>query len=293
MIIDSLQSLSPCHSRAIIINYNTKLVSTLAILSTLRHGGMPLVVIDCESTDGSYDHFKELSARHDFDLFSMPLREHGKTLDLIFSSIPSDIVLAIDSDLEILEPSLIEFFFRYIDHPTVYGCGFRNGPGYLTGDAFRGSSLEGALFDERFWMPFVMLKVAPVREALMRGVSFAARMVDNEYSLLRIPSRLRRLSMIRRMLKSGPRWLRHPYHTTLRPSTVFHDTGSLMDHHLKHQQGLYFLGLPEPVHGQHVHHYFGATRNVFDPSDQNGCGGTNAIAEHVRGRLRSEYSLQM
>ena len=158
----------------------------------------------------------------------------------------------------------------------------------LNGELFPGDKLQIEAISERYG-----IGIAPVREALMRGVSFAARMVDNEYSLLRIPSRLRRLSMIRRLLKSGPRWLRHPYHTTLRPSTVFHDTGSLMDHHLKHQQGLYFLGLPEPVHGQHVHHYFGATRNVFDPSDQNGCGGTNAIAEHVRGRLRSEYSLQM
>lgn len=292
MIVDSLESLYPCHRRAVIINYNTKLVSTLAVLSVLRYAGMPLVLVDCESTDGSYDHFKELSARHDFDLVSMPLREHGETLDHIFSIIPSDIVLAVDSDLEILEPSLVEFFCRYIDHSCVYGCGFRNGPGYLLEDTFRGSSLEGALFDERFWMPFVMLKVAPVREALSQGVSFASRAVDNEYSLLRIPLRLRRLSVFRRLFKSGPCWLRHPYHTTLRPSKVYHDTGSLMDHHLRYQQNLYFVGLPESVHGLHVNHYFGTTRNEIDPA-QHGGGGTTAIANHVRARLRSEYSLQM
>lgn len=57
MLIQSLSDLAPEPERAIIINVNTKLVTTLALLSTIRHAGMPVLLIDCESTDGSLRHF--------------------------------------------------------------------------------------------------------------------------------------------------------------------------------------------------------------------------------------------
>ena len=37
----------------VIINCSTKELTALALVSALRHGGLPVTVIDCESTDGS------------------------------------------------------------------------------------------------------------------------------------------------------------------------------------------------------------------------------------------------
>lgn len=293
MIIDDLDALAPSHNRAIIINYNTKLVSTLALLAALRYAGMPVLLIDCESSDGSFGHFVDLLNRYDYDLISMPLQEHGKTLDVIFSRIPADNVLAIDSDLEILDFRLIEFCQQYIDRSCVYGCGFVSGPQILTGEPFQGTMLDGALYDERFWMPIVMLKVAPVRKALMQGISFAASQVDNEYSANGTLSRFHRLPLLRKFMKTGPSWLRHPYHTTLRPSAIYHDTGSHIDHYLKYHERLYFAGLPGPLHNEYVTHFFGTTRNEIDPNNKHGGGGSRAIFDKVSERLSSQYGFEL
>lgn len=151
-------------STAIIINVNTKLVSTLALLSTLRYAGMPVTLIDCQSTDGSLEHFKEMQKHHDFDIRHMELREHGKTLDIIFKSIDADKVLLVDSDVEILSDEIFSFMREQLEDGRVFGAGFKNGP------EWQGKTL----YCERAWIPLVMLKTEPVRRALANGISFKA-----------------------------------------------------------------------------------------------------------------------
>ncbi len=59
-----------------------KLVTTLALLSALRYAGMPVLIIDCRSEDGSWEHFIKLMEAYDFDLLSAPLKKHGETPQL-------------------------------------------------------------------------------------------------------------------------------------------------------------------------------------------------------------------
>jgi hypothetical protein len=147
MLLADISDLKPRKDIAIIINCSTKLVSALSLLSTLRYSGMPVLLIDCESDDGSPDYFLALMERYDFDILKCPLQDHGRTLDWIFRHLKCDNALLVDSDLEILTPEIISMFSDYIDEPSVFGCGFTNGPGWLNDPIF--GELQGALYHER------------------------------------------------------------------------------------------------------------------------------------------------
>ena len=106
MIVSRLVDLPAQPARAIIINCSTKVVSTLALMSVLRHANMPVLLIDCASRDGSWAWFSALAKQHTFDLLAMPLRPHGKTLDRIFCESRDENLLLVDSDLEILQADI-------------------------------------------------------------------------------------------------------------------------------------------------------------------------------------------
>jgi hypothetical protein len=225
--------------------------------------------------------------RYDFDVLKCPLQEHGRTLDWIFRHLKCDNALLVDSDLEILTPEIISMFNDYIDEPSVFGCGFTNGPGWLNDPIF--GELQGALYHERPWMPLTLLKVAAVREALVHGKTFAAFTLDNEYSSLGRLSRIRSQSkLISRILRKGPTKLRKHFHG-LKPSQVFYDTGAQIYEYLRYQKMMYFFGLPEPAHPRFVTHFFGITRNTLNPDDVHGGGGLQAIKDAVKERLTKAY----
>jgi hypothetical protein len=282
MLINELSDLQAVSQRATIINVSTKLPATLALLSALRYADMPVLLIDCESNDGSLEHFKQLMSRYDFDLMSAPLRQHGQTLDWLFSGIASEQLLLVDSDLEIRDARIIQFFNEYIDEPTVFGCGFLNGPGWLNNAVF--GVLQGALFAERPWMPLTLLKTAPVRDALAAGRSFTALRYNNEYSIL---PRFARNLMLRTGIR-GPAPLRRNFNHS-RPSLVWYDTGAQVFEYLRYEKQLYFAGLPELAHKRFVTHFFGVTRNVLNPADTHGAGNFSRVERAVRERLRTGY----
>ena len=128
MIYRTLLDIPPYAERAVIINVETRAISTLAVLSVLRHAAVPLLLIDCESTDGSWDHFRRLSEETGFDLLSAPRRPHGEALDRIFSELATDRVLLVDSDLEILDGEIVERMRDWMSLPQVFGAGFTHGP---------------------------------------------------------------------------------------------------------------------------------------------------------------------
>jgi hypothetical protein len=284
MLVDRLSQLAACPQRAVIVNVNTKLVSTLALLSALRYARMPVLLIDCESTDGSIDHFTILRRRYNFDLMNAPLRPHGDTLDFIFKEIQSDQVLLVDSDLEIHNQKIIDFCNEYIDEPTVFGSGFTNGPGWLRGPVFASQGMEGALFCERPWIPLTLLKTQPVREALECGKSFAAFLLNNEYSLL--PWVVG--SFLRRVMRRGPIQLRRHHHG-VRPASVYYDTGAQVFQFLRYEKQLFFASLPEPVHRRYVTHFWGVTRHLLNPEDSVGAANFPKVEDLVRHRLESAY----
>ena len=103
--IDKLSALPVADEYAVIINCGTKWVTTLALLSALRHAAMPVLLIDCESCDGSRAHFETLAQQNElsFHFLAWPLRPHPQALDELFANIPATKVLLVDSDVEILK----------------------------------------------------------------------------------------------------------------------------------------------------------------------------------------------
>jgi hypothetical protein len=96
VILNGLGELRSAEETVVIINVNTKLLTTLSLLSALKHAGMSVLVIDCQSTDGSFEYFSNLLKVFDFDLMSIPLKPHGAILDWLFTHIPSKKVLIMD-----------------------------------------------------------------------------------------------------------------------------------------------------------------------------------------------------
>ena len=72
---------TPLDAEAVIINCSTREQTTLALVSALRHARLPVTVIDCESTDGSYPFFAAapgaaaVPARRDA---AAPARRHAR-----------------------------------------------------------------------------------------------------------------------------------------------------------------------------------------------------------------------
>src|SRR5215471_9494308 len=109
---------------AIIINVETKYISTLALLGTLRHLKIPTMMIDCESQDGSFEWFQSLQQKYDFQLKQAARRPHGLALDSIFQTIEADSVLLIDSDMEIVTGEMFELMRVRLQEKNVYGSGY-------------------------------------------------------------------------------------------------------------------------------------------------------------------------
>ena len=176
MILSDLKYLATSHNQAVIINVGTRQVTTLALLSALRHARMPVLLIDCESNDGSWDYFARLMADHPFDMLSAPLRQHGETLDWLFRTVDCANLLLVDSDLEILNGDIVRWMTRLIEQNHVFGSGFTHGPCWLHDNPGVG------YYQERMWIPITLLKTACVRQALDDGKSFSASMIYNDFA---------------------------------------------------------------------------------------------------------------
>jgi hypothetical protein len=291
MVITHISQLTPVSQRAIIINHNTKALTLLALLSALRYANVPVLLIDCASTDGSFDFFKSSMGKYDFDLMSAPLKKHGRTLDSVFSLIKDEKVLLIDSDIEILDYEIISFLNRHINEPNVFASGFLNGPAWLTDKNFQGTSFENALYHERPFMPVVLWKVQYVKEALQAGYSFADKMVNNEFAQL--PPGLSGIArrFFRLIHKESPHIFRKRYFLSY-PKSIFYDTGANIYEYLRYERFLSFVNLPEPCHIKYITHFWGATRNAINAND-NHTGEmikSNTLKDMVRQRLKVTYN---
>ena len=290
MRINHIEDLPWIEDRAVIINCGTKEVSTLALLSTLRYAGVPILLIDCESRDGSLEHFLNLMTRLDFDVLSAPLRGHGITLDWLFGAIKAEKILLVDSDVEILDATIFRFMREFIDEPSAFGAGFVNGPTWI--DDLPGDPLDGAYLQERPWMPLTLLKVKFIREALAAGISFSARTIYNDFffseTLSRRLVRLRSIFPWFRRFQS-PKMLRQTYYGH-RPSLIYCDTGALMLQHLKYQRELSFVGLPDRYHRRYVTHFGGITRIALEQFSIDEPRKTT-LNDQVSRRLKDGYGM--
>lgn len=283
MVVQNLSDLSVVKRRAVIINYNTKHVTLLSLLSTLRYTAAPVLLIDCESTDGSYSFFESLLCKYPFDLIRAPLRKHGLTLDWLFSNIKDEEILLIDSDVEVLNNEIFSFLDKHILDDKIFGGGFLDGTGFL--------KQSNTLYFERPYMPFALFKVKYVLEALNAGRSFADVMVRNEYGQL--STKFTRV--IRKIFEifhaKPPQFFREKYFISY-PEKVYYDTGAKIYEYLRFERFLFFLNLPETCHSKYMTHFWGVTRNIIN-SNENHVGDlvkNKKINEIIFDRLKCEYN---
>jgi hypothetical protein len=166
--------IDPAQTLAVIINCGTKWVTTLALMSVLTHTRYPVLLIDCESKDGSLKHFDFLARTRSLGFYWLewPLRIHGLALDLLFNTVDAESVLLVDSDLEIRESRIVDRLAAALDlQPHHYGAGFLHGPEWL--GAPHGLPDNVGYYVERMWIPLVQLRTKAIRDALHAGGSFA------------------------------------------------------------------------------------------------------------------------
>ncbi len=265
----TLRDVAFAGTRAVIINCGTKWVTTLALMSVLHRTSYPPLLINCESTDGSREHFTRLAELKgiEFDWLEWPLRPHPVALDELFDNVRADRVLLVDSDLEIVSAAVPTAMERALDSmPHAYGAGFRHGPAWIGTD--RGMHANAGYYVERMWIPLVLLRTDAVRTARKQGVSFLnerpftdiphfpwlARLLGLRYRIrglrrLRfpVPGRVERSDLLLARIPSAPR-----------PSFVEFDTGAKL-HLAMLGCGWTFSELPLNLWGE-VNHYHGVTR---------------------------------
>jgi hypothetical protein len=288
MEIESLSDLNPGKEIGIVINVNTKLLTTLALMSALKYCDMPLLVIDCRSRDGSYKHFLNLMESHEFDLMSAELMEHGRMLDWIFTNISFERVLLIDSDIEILGEQPVELMRKGISPENVFGSGFIH-----EGQWMNRQKMRYAYYEERAWIPFVLFKVRPVREAIDNGKSFSAKKIYNDFPGIAFISKLlgKRLYIpfFRNLKLSRLDSFRREYHG-IKPSLIYNDTGAILYRYLKDSSGYKFSAIPWEVNWKNILHFHGVTRLQLNVLGRNGTRLRN-IDDYIKHRLEKKYGL--
>jgi hypothetical protein len=278
---------------AIIVNVSTKWVSTLALLSALRFLDMPVTMIDCDSNDGSFEHFVRLQRDHQFSLMRLPLQLHGITLDSIFSSVDADRIWLLDSDAEILDSGYVRIMKTGMQQPGTFGAGFVHGPAWLTATQTGLRQKRVGLYEERMWVPFTCLDRQAVARALSAGYSFRDGTITNELPQVPALSRL----LYRRFQRQKFDSVRLDFlaqfrrsYSGHRPHYVYSDTGAAIFRHLKNEVGMSFCGIGAQFAGPYVAHYHGVTRALLNENDHNSTH-ISGIIESVYSRLASEYGI--
>ena len=295
MHLRSLEDLAYSDERAVIINVSTKLFTTLALLSALRYASMPTLLIDCESEDGSQEHFAALMKDQPFDLLSAPRRDHGTMLDWLFGHVRANKVLLVDSDLELLTADIITWMRGFIDQEATFGSGFISGPCWMTGQV--GLLEHNAYYQERPWIPLTMLKTGMVLEALRAGQSFNMRYVYNDFApSSAISQSLARLKVRHpRLGKRRLSWL-DPFKVSfygLKPSIVYCDTGADIYQYLKYEREYIFVGLPDQFHPRYVTHFHGVTRAALGHSSSPSGARMAESRSRAAERLADAYGFRM
>lgn len=288
LIVHQLSELEQVTTLAVIINVNTKLVTTLALMSALRYVPAPILLLDCESKDGSFEHFKALQAAHRFLLMPAPRRPHGYALDWIFNQAPAENILLIDSDVEILGAELPARMCAEIASDDVDGCGFVHDGAWMTG-----LNAPCGWYVERFWIPFLALKAATVRQGLAAGLSFIDQRVPNDFPPW---ERLSRVLMYRYRAPGLGRlrlgfldsWRREYFGH--KPSFLYYDTGAVLYQSLFKAGQARFSSLPWALNEQGLIHFHGVSRRRLNWFDYNSTRVSD-IRRYVSGRLRTEYGV--
>jgi hypothetical protein len=299
-----LPSIPRADARAVIINCGTKWLTLLAALSAHRYTGLPILVIDCESADGSKEEIDRVTRELGIavDWVDWPLRPHPVALDALFTSIPAERVLLMDSDLEILSPTPFKLMAEALDsNPDAYASGFLHGPMWMDED--HGLPAHTGYYAERMWIPFTFLRTSIVRDALAHGFSFMNRRAHYEVpgapNLSRLLARRYRVAGIKHIPLP---WLgaQRPQFGGRSPRFIEFDTGADLHARLL-SEGKRFEAIPIELWGDVAHHH-GVTRAGLLTAMRTAAKRMRVISSktetdqrsvirHVLDRLESQYGV--
>jgi hypothetical protein len=291
---------------AVIINVRTDLVATLALASLRRNAPeLPVRLINCEPSAASRTYFAKLADNLGFEVVEDIIRDHGDALDHLFRNESSDLTLLLDSDAELLGADLVPRYLGYFENEQVFGAGFVHGPGWL--GAAQGHPERVGYYQERPWLPFVILRTEMVRQVLAAGCSFADFTLYNDFAVSprlsrkvagRFPNLIPDSSFarlppgLRKKYEAHPldrlAWLRRDFYGQ-RPNYVFYDTGASIYQHCKYQRNWIFAGIDARLHEKYVGHYHGVTRLAISGDSRNATAMAT-VADRVSRRL-AEYGL--
>lgn len=258
ILIETLERLPPADAYAVIINCDTNWHTTLALASCYAHAQLPVLLIDCDSTDESRSHFRRLADQLDLKFFWLewPLRPHGVALDELLAKIPAVRVLLVDSDLEIVGEHLVRTLFSELDaEPGAYGAGLVHPAGWMEPPAHV-LPLATGYHMERMWIPLVLLDVEKVRIALSTGSSFLATRDHAELGGGPLARML--FHRFRFPLLGSIRLPRASRAGLPRAAWFEYDTGAQV-HRVLRERGFGFAVPPIDFWSQ-IRHYHGATR---------------------------------
>jgi hypothetical protein len=223
----------------------------------------------------------------------LPLKVHGETLDFLFKKIKSHNILLLDSDAEIINSS---FLYNDLYHDdNVFGVGFTNGPSPMS-DNGGIRDWRFMYYQERMFIPCVLLKTKKINEAIDAGCSFAAKDKYNDFPV--IPY-LGRLLNRRFHFKYFQKYdililnlFRQTYNDYYKPSRIYYDTGAEIYMYLRYKCCYCFLGIPMLFHTKYFNHYLGLTRKVLNPQDIT-ASDYNDIIDEIIDRLINVYAFDI
>jgi hypothetical protein len=206
----------------------------------------------------------------------------------------ADIILLVDSDMEIINDGMFRRMRELLCRENVYGAGYFQSGRWLETHYGTDEPLSPGIgfYMSRPWIPFVMFRAEPVRAVVRTGVSFKHDFVLNDVPQLPIVSRFLwrrfRFPAFRRMPLRALNLFRRRYEGQ-KPSYVFYDTGARI-HDALAQAGFSFADVGPAIPPWSIKHLQGVTRDLLQGHSSDARDAS--LSEHaVYEKLRNEYGL--
>lgn len=256
-IICGTRSLPEYSTVGLVIDCGTKWLSMLAAVSFVRNSGLPLIFMDCARDDDTPDLRKLFpDIYHMIHLIKCPLDRHGRTLDKFFHTIRSEFIYLIDSDAELTDRNLPgQMMSALKESSDFYGSGMLHRNEILSSSHLFSNSI--AEYQERMWIPFVLLRTNLIKKTLDEEKSF---MQITEYPIVTGFRYLDRLLGLRYRALWWPVNRIHIGVNGNTPIIKYFDTGSSIHAAMK-AKGWGFKEVPNVSDG--VIHLHGATRRIL------------------------------
>jgi hypothetical protein len=150
-------------------------------------------------------------------------------------------------------------------------------------------------YQERMYIPCVLLKRDKILEALDAGCSFEAKDKFNDFPVSIIAQQFYRRFHFKFFQKIDfplLKYFRRVYYDFYRPSMIYYDTGAEVYMYLKYKRLYDFIGLPVKYHGRYFNHYHGITRKVLNPDDSNSTD-LQTVERFIQDRLLNVYNFDV